>query len=126
MIRRNLHTATPFVTKDGSTIRSLLDLSCAPVRHQSLAEATVEPGSRTTRHRHPGTEEFYFVMQGEAWLEVDGERQLVTVGDAVLIPPGASHQVLNLGNQPFRILCCCAPPYRHEDTELLPDGFGEG
>jgi len=38
-----------------------------------------------------------------------------TVGDAVLIPPGAWHQIRALDGR-LRFLCCCAPPYRHEDT----------
>ena len=41
---RNREEQVPFTTKDGSTIRSLLDLSNAPVRNQSLAEATVPVG----------------------------------------------------------------------------------
>ena len=35
-------------------------------------------------------------------------------GDAILIPPGAWHQIT--ADQPLRFLCCCAPPYAHEDT----------
>ena len=38
---RSRSAAQPFTTKDGSTIRSLLDLSNAPVQQQSLAEATL-------------------------------------------------------------------------------------
>jgi mannose-6-phosphate isomerase-like protein (cupin superfamily) len=34
----------------------------------------------------------------------------------VLIPPGAWHTLENDGNSELIILCCCAPPYRHEDT----------
>ena len=126
MIIRNLAGAVPFSTKDGSTIRSLLDLSCAPVANQSLAEATLPAGGATTRHRHPGTEEFYFVTQGSGRLEIDGEVQTVGVGDACLIPPGSAHQIYNPGPQELKILCCCAPPYRHEDTELLDDGPARG
>jgi mannose-6-phosphate isomerase-like protein (cupin superfamily) len=122
MIVRNLAYAEPFETKDGSIIRSLLDLSCAPVQGQSLAEATIPAKGATTRHRHPGTEEFYYVTQGLGMLEIDGETRTVTVGDACLIPAGAAHQIYNPGPVPLKILCCCAPPYRDEDTELLPDG----
>ena len=25
----------------------------------------------------------------------------------------------NTGTVPLKILCCCAPPYSHDDTELL-------
>lgn len=51
-------------------IRSILDLSNAAVKKQSLAEAT--------------------------------------------IPAGAWHQIRT--ETGVRMLCCCAPPYRHEDT----------
>jgi len=122
MTVRNLADAAPFTTKDGSTIRSLLDLSCAPVANQSLAEATLPVGGATTRHRHPSTEEFYYVTQGSGQLEIDGEVRTVGLGDACLIPPGAIHQIYNPGPHELKILCCCAPPYRHEDTELLDDG----
>jgi mannose-6-phosphate isomerase-like protein (cupin superfamily) len=122
MFLRNLSDTEPFHTKDGSVIRSLLDLSCAPVQSQSLAEATLTPGTATTRHRHPVTEEFYFVTQGSGVLEIDGETRTVVVGDACLIPPGASHQIYNVGPTDLKILCCCAPPYRHEGTLLLEDG----
>lgn len=122
MFIRDLSQAEPFTTKDGSSIRSLLDLSCAPVSNQSLAEATLPAQGATTRHRHPSTEEFYYLTQGQGVLEIDGELRDVGVGDACLIPPGAIHQIYNPGPGELKILCCCAPPYRHEDTELLPDG----
>ena len=122
MFLRSRSQAEPFTTKDGSTIRSLLDLSCAPVRGQSLAEAEVGPGQATTRHRHPSTEEFYYCVEGSARLEVGGEVRSIREGDAVLIPAGEPHQIYNSASKPVRILCCCAPAYRHEDTELLPDG----
>lgn len=122
MFVRNLAKAIPFATKDGSEIRSLLDLSCAPVANQSLAEATLPVGGATTRHRHPKTEEFYFLTEGTGWLEIDGEVRQVWVGDACLIPAGAVHQIYNPGPDPLKILCCCAPPYSDEDTELMDDG----
>jgi mannose-6-phosphate isomerase-like protein (cupin superfamily) len=50
-------------------------------------------------------------------MEIDGERTQVETGDAVLIPPGAWHQLRAEGGR-IRILCCCAPPYRDEDTHF--------
>jgi len=119
MIVFNLEKSEPFKTKDGSEIRSLLDLSNAPVRQQSLAEATLQPGGSTQKHRHPKTEEFYFVTQGAGRMEIDGEFKDVGLGDAILIPAGAVHQITCTSAGPLKILCCCAPPYSHEDTELL-------
>ena len=113
MIVRSLQEAEAFTTADGSTIRELLGLPTAPVRNQSLAEATLAPGQMTERHYHAETEEIYYVVEGSG--ELDGERRPVGVGDAVLIPPGAWHQI-RAGDEQLRFLCCCAPAYRHEDT----------
>jgi mannose-6-phosphate isomerase-like protein (cupin superfamily) len=111
---RALSAQEPFTTKDGSTIRSILDRSNAPVRHQSLAEATLPAGAATMRHWHRESEEFYFILEGCGTMEVDGVTRGVAAGDAVLIPPGAWHQIR--AGEALRLLCCCAPPYRHEDT----------
>jgi mannose-6-phosphate isomerase-like protein (cupin superfamily) len=113
---RSLREARPFTTADGSTIRSLLDLTTAPVQNQSLAEATLRPGGATARHYHRASEELYFVLDGRGEMEVDGERASVGPGEAVLIPAGAWHQIRATGKGDLRFLCCCAPPYRQEDT----------
>ncbi|MGD9695829.1 MAG: cupin domain-containing protein [Thermoleophilia bacterium] len=108
--------ATPFVTTDGSTIRSLLDRSNAPVANHSLAEATIEAGEATERHYHRVSEEIYYLVEGSGLMEIDGERREVGVGDAVLIPPGAWHQIRATGSGPLRLLCSCSPPWSAEDT----------
>ncbi len=104
----------PFTTKDGSTIRSLLDTSNAPVLNQSLAEANLTTGGKTERHYHKLSEEIYYLLSGKAIMEIDGESREVSPGDAILIPPGAWHQIRAL--EPLQFLCCCAPPYSHDDT----------
>jgi mannose-6-phosphate isomerase-like protein (cupin superfamily) len=113
---RNLERAAAFTTKDGSTIRELLGLPTSSlVRNQSLAEATLAAGQATERHYHRESEEIYFLLDGGGTMDVDGEEREVGPGDAVLIPPGARH-TLRAGDDGARLLCCCAPPYRHEDT----------
>lgn len=114
MTIRNLADQVPFTTKDGSQIRSLLDLSNAGVKNQSLAEATLPAGGSTERHYHKKSEEFYFLLEGHGEMEIDGKTTAVRAGDAILIPAGAWHQ---MRTEPgVRFLCCCAPPYSHEDT----------
>lgn len=112
-----------FVTKDGSTIRELMH----PQQHagdhgvgrQSLAEARVPAGMRTTLHRHGETEELYHITAGSGLMTLGEERFPVQVGDTVCIPPGTAHCIENTGEQELKLLCCCAPAYAHQDTELL-------
>lgn len=111
---RNRESQAPFTTRDGSTIISLLDSANAPVKNQSLAEARVPTGCSTQRHYHKASEEFYYILSGSGQMEIDGEVETVGPGDAVLIPAGAWHQVI--AEEQLVFLCCCAPPYRHDDT----------
>jgi mannose-6-phosphate isomerase-like protein (cupin superfamily) len=112
---RSRGDATPFTTADGSTIRVLLDAETG-TRNQSLAEAWLESGQSTQRHYHARSEELYVLLDGEGEMEVDGERSRVGPGQAILIPPGARHQITASDDGPLRFLCCCAPPYSHDDT----------
>jgi mannose-6-phosphate isomerase-like protein (cupin superfamily) len=114
MTVRSITAATPFRTGDGSIIRSILDRSNAPVERQSLAEASLAAGLATDRHYHKLSEEFYFLLEGTGSMELDGERRVVGPGDAILIPAGCWHQIT--AQTDLRFLCCCAPPYAHEDT----------
>lgn len=102
-----------YVTKDGSTIRELHRTAL-----QSLAEATLEPGQATERHYHATSEEIYVVTKGSGSMELDGEVRRVAKGDAVLIPAGARHTLENDGTSELIFLCCCAPPYSHDDTHM--------
>ena len=113
---RSREQAKPFTTKDGSTIRVLLDAQLGGTTNQSLAEAWLEPSQETQRHYHARSEELYVLLDGEGELEVDGDRARVGPGDAILIPPGARHRIRAGGDAPLRFLCCCAPPYSDDDT----------
>lgn len=114
MTINQLSDQAPFTTADGSTIRSILDATNAPVKNQSLAEASLPAGGKTDRHYHKLSEEIYFILEGKAQMEIDGASQEVGVNDSILIPPGAWHQISALTD--IRFLCCCSPVYSHEDT----------
>jgi len=117
--RTRLGEVTPYITKDGSEIRELLHPSQHAVRQQSLAEAVVPPGATTLLHRHAVTEEIYHVAQGQGVMQLGDSRFTIEPGDSIVIRPGIAHCVENTGSQALHILCCCAPAYSHEDTEIL-------
>lgn len=107
-----------FVTADGSTIRELAGLPSGNATQQSLAEATVPAGGQTVEHYHRTTEEIYLFVRGAGRMRLGEEEAAVGAGDAVVIAPGVRHKLWNDGPEPLVLYCCCAPPYRDEDTVL--------
>jgi mannose-6-phosphate isomerase-like protein (cupin superfamily) len=117
IVRREERKA--FVTADGSSIRELAGVPSGNATNQSLAEAVVAPGNATTAHLHNRSEEIYLFTEGSGRMRLGAEERLVRSGDCVVIPPGVAHKLWADDGAPLIVLCCCAPPYSHEDTVLL-------
>lgn len=117
-----LDEAVPFITRDGSEIRELLAHRNSALRNQSLAEARVPVGGATIEHYHRRAEEIYFITHGLGRIRLGRAERDVRPGDAIAIPPGVRHKLWNTGEEPLRLLCCCAPAYEHEDTVLVESG----
>jgi mannose-6-phosphate isomerase-like protein (cupin superfamily) len=114
----NVNDVEPFVTLDGSEIREIAGRAVGTTLNQSLAEATVPPGSATVEHFHRETEEIYFFTHGRGRVRLAERERDVRPGDAVVIAPGIRHKVWASADEPLRFLCCCSPAYSHEDTVL--------
>jgi mannose-6-phosphate isomerase-like protein (cupin superfamily) len=114
----NIDDSAPFITKDGSSIREAAGPVSLPTANQSLAEATVPPGTSTDEHYHRVTEEIYYFVAGAGRIRVEGEERLVRPGDCVVLPPGARHKLFNDADEPLVLLCSCAPAYSDADTVI--------
>jgi mannose-6-phosphate isomerase-like protein (cupin superfamily) len=120
MNKTNLAQLEGFITADGSTIRELAGRATplTAARHQSLAEASLDPGGETAEHYHPQAEELYYFVAGEGRLRLHTDEAAVTAGDCVVIPPGTPHKLWNTGGERLVLLCCCAPAYSDADTVM--------
>jgi len=107
-----------FITADGSSIREVAGLPSGNASQQSLAEATVPVGGETVEHYHRVAEEIYHFVRGTGRLRLGVDEADVGAGDTVVIAPGIRHKLWNSGPEPLVLLCCCAPPYSHDDTVL--------
>lgn len=116
-----LEQREPFVTADGSSIRELAGVPSGNATNQSLAEAVVPPAGATIAHFHRLAEEIYLFTYGSGRMRLGDEERAVSAGDCVVIPPGTVHKIWADDQGPLVVLCCCAPPYSHEDTVLLED-----
>jgi len=123
---KNLNELAPFITKDGSEIRELLAHRNSAIRNQSLAEARLPVGGATQEHYHPRAEEIYYLTHGTGRVRLEDETRDVRAGDAIAIPPGCKHKLWNTGDEPLRLLCCCAPGYEHADTVITETAGDRG
>jgi quercetin dioxygenase-like cupin family protein len=77
------------------------DLQGEPL-HVHLSE--VAPGERShPPHRHGGIEAFY-MLAGEATLEIDGETFVLKANEAAVFDPNKLHGLINTGSVPMRYL----------------------
>jgi len=111
----------------------------APIQCQnfSMGYVTLDAdGGQVPWHNQP-SEEVYFVIEGTCEMCLGQERQTVTGGQAVFIPPGTFHQITNIGAEPATFIYCYGPAgdvdhWRQElagtlpkagiDTPPLPEG----
>jgi mannose-6-phosphate isomerase-like protein (cupin superfamily) len=61
-------------------------------------------GTATALHRHPGLEEFYYVMAGEGAIRIGEESAPVREGDAIPIFRDEIHAITNSGGEPLELM----------------------
>ncbi|MEU4888376.1 MULTISPECIES: cupin domain-containing protein [Streptomyces] len=90
----------------GDVVRSLLYAASEQpgTRVVRVAMASAEPGRGGRLHHHPRTDETYFIISGNAELELDGETYALAPSSCVRIPRGTRHRITNSGTETLRYL----------------------
>ena len=70
----------------------------------SMVDFTASPGVQTMLHRHPKTDETFFVLEGGLTMYVDGRLSTLHHGDMAYVPKMTPHAFANLSDQPVRFL----------------------
>ncbi len=60
-----------------------------------LKQIRVKPGCRLSLQSHRHRDELWTVVQGQATVEIDGEKRLVPAGEVVTVPRGSRHRLGN-------------------------------
>jgi mannose-6-phosphate isomerase-like protein (cupin superfamily) len=115
MLIVNRQHAAVIETPHGSEIRPLVDRTTSAIELCSLAEEVLPVGATVGRHYHVETEEIYYVLRGSGRMTVGEESREVSAGDAVYIPRGLAHTLVNTGTEPMFILLVCGPAYSYAD-----------
>ena len=81
------------------TMEWLVHDSLTPGVNMSVAVMKVLSGKTSPLHRHPNSNEFCYLLEGQAEITIDNKKLILNVGDSVLIPIGTAHGFKNTGNQ---------------------------
>ena len=71
---------------------------------------TVAAGGQAEPHSHRSAEQVIYILAGSIEVEMWGERQVATSGEAVFLPAGQAHSLSAHGGQPAKVLVIYAPP----------------
>tara|TARA_B100000508_G_scaffold37782_1_gene29583 strand:+ start:6359 stop:6757 length:399 start_codon:yes stop_codon:yes gene_type:complete len=85
--------------------------------HMQLVLMTLQPGEEIGAEVHEGHDQFFRFESGNGKAIVNDAEYEVKDGDAVIVPSGANHNVINTGGEPLTLYTIYTPP-EHEDGTL--------
>lgn len=106
----------PFVTPSGEIIAEMIGKAVGDDANHSLARIVIPNGKSSNLHYHKVTEETYFILKGEAEMQVNGKKFKLIPGQACYLEPGDIHQVHNEGEADLVFLAFCAPAWVPDDS----------
>lgn len=83
-------------------------------KHSQLVLMTIQPGEDIGMEVHEDTDQFFRFEEGNGKVIVDGTEYAVADGDAVIVPSGAEHNVVNTGTEPLRLYTIYSPAHHQE------------
>ena len=75
----------------------------------SLTELIEMPGTVTTWHRHPNTDQAYYVRDGVVTFKAEKKIYQLSAGGYIFIPRGMPHGHANVGAAPVKLLLINGP-----------------
>lgn len=76
----------------------------------TVIEELIPPGAAEVRHYHKKAQQFFYILSGEAMMDVEGEPTLLQAGTGLRVMPGLRHQIRNPSSSPLRLLVISQPP----------------
>lgn len=80
----------------------------------SVIEERMPPNTSETPHKHTKSTQFFYVLDGTATIDLDGQIHQVYAGEGISVEPMIMHQILNKSADDLRFLVVSSPP-SHDD-----------
>lgn len=83
-------------------------------KHLQLVLMSLRPGEEIGDEVHEDHDQFLRIEKGRGEVWIDGQRTKVKADDAVIVPAGARHNVVNTGGRKLKLYTLYGPP-DHKD-----------
>lgn len=84
----------------------------------SVIHERMPPSTQEVRHYHSQARQFFFVLQGELMMELEGKSHRLVAHQGIEIPPEAKHQARNDSSCDTEFLVISHPTTRGDRTDL--------
>ncbi|HEY7748456.1 MAG TPA: cupin domain-containing protein [Aestuariivirgaceae bacterium] len=81
-----------------------------------LVLMSLKPGEEIGEEVHPDRDQFFRIEKGKGEVWIDGKQTKTKSDDAILVPAGALHNIINTGDKPLRLYTLYAPPEHRDGT----------
>jgi len=86
----------------------------------------LNPGVEIGAEVHADRDQFFWVEKGKGEVVIDGNRTRIRSDDAILVPSGARHNVINTGDKPLKLYTLYRPPERRDGIVRATKAYSEG
>lgn len=83
-------------------------------KHLQLVLMALRPGEEIGEEVHDDHDQFFRIEKGEGEVWIDGQRTKIKADDAIIVPAGARHNVVNSGDKKLKLYTVYGPP-DHKD-----------
>ena len=94
------------LTKDNKDFRHVLYTG----KHLKLVLMSHKPGEEIGDEAHEDRDQFFRVEHGEGQMVIDGKMHPIKSDDAILVPAGARHNLINTGAHALKLYTLYGPP----------------
>jgi mannose-6-phosphate isomerase-like protein (cupin superfamily) len=84
---------------------------------------SLRPGEDIGEEVHEDRDQFFRIEQGKGTVVIDGTSRKIEGDDAIIVPAGARHNVINTGNTALKLYTVYGPP-NHIDKMIEPAKAG--
>ena len=85
-------------------------------KNLQLVLMSIQTGDDIGEEVHEEHDQFFRIEAGEGEVIIDDNRYKIKADDAIIVPAGANHNVINTGTVPLQLYTIYGPPEHREGT----------